>query len=763
MKKKKIMAIALTAVSAVMGIGVAGVALGNSGLIAPTYAADHDASHTLVEKPFFAPTTTSTGERAHWHCNDCCLVSADQARYSYAAKEHVSEAEITLAKLEAADAPNAEDDEIANVNTKKFKYVDQGANGKDASSDNVDSTPCFVKDGGRTAIYFSRSNKTGDPVNPKGNENCSEFRFTVPEGSRKVKSASFWYRYCNYGTGSWAGGGSASEPVGFTALCQFKDTAYVGHDISSKLLNDDAWHQVTIAYSGGTTANFTDFILKFTELRGYIMVSGLSYELAPVTVALKNVAADNVDGSAEVEIGSLPEAPTMSGKKFLGWYDESGNEVESVSTTTTALVARWTDSYYDDSNAKVLTFTNNQSDYTTPEGVNAAYAVRSDADIQSDVNTWNIYPGTPEGSQGFYPGDTYNASLGLGLPAFDFSKVSGVHFTFGFSAGVWYGTYLNGNSLGKDSCDQSGFTEYKYKNYEVTITGKSVSVYNNCEKNTVAFELDDDTYTGKKGLEIKTTQCCQAWLFLTPFVTLDCDYLSLMPSIETALPDTPVAGYSDQLKKYKALSDCMTTYEKANFITSKMQAWLDAANASATKVLEFTDSGASILSGITGSGSAIAAQGSGYSVENSLQFSMNGMDGSYVTMTLPAFNYSSYDKVTFTMGLGGGAGDRTAKYWLGTIPETTTQYPIPDSLMQLDNFIGIAPYCDPTGGNWNTEFTTVTISGGKAMFSSSSINKTLSLSDDVNTGKAGLILTVGWCSWNTFVITPFYASVVSIN
>ncbi len=787
MKKKRLMAMSLTAVAAAMGAGAVGISLGNGGLIAPAYAADHDASHTMVEKTFFAPTTTTTGERAHWHCNDCCKTSAEQARYSYVEKTHVSEADITLDKLVAADAPSADDDQIATINTGKFKYVDQGADGVDGKEGT--STPCWVEDGGKTAIYFSRSNKAGDAYNvvdstTDKNLYCSEFRFTVPESARKAESVSFSYKYEDWGTGKFAvSTASASDGKDWHMMCQFKDSgAYKPVVLDEKVTGDGTWRDVTIKFSesaaaGGATAttSLTDFIIKFVDLRGYIMVSGLSYELAPVTVALKNVTADNsADGSATVEVGSLPDAPAaISGKRFLGWYDESGSKVTAVTSSTTTLVAHWTVSHYTEDNEKLLKFTNNPSDYTTPEGVSAAFATRGDADIVTDINDWHLYPGTPEGSQGFYPGNDDTVSLGLGLPAFDFSKVGGVRFVFGFRTGVWNGVCLNGNDLGNDACDQSGYTEYQFKNFEVTIIGKNVSAYNNYTKNTVTFELDDDTYNGKKGLEITVPKNWGAWLFITPYVSMDCDYIGLMNSVKTSLPDEPASGYLDKLEAYSSYRDFMTEYEKTAYpISEKMQAWLDAAKAT-TKVLAFDDHGDSVYANLTGNSSFTAATyvnnyaNNGYKDESrtdSLQFQILGLDYTYFTLTLPAFDFSAHAKVIFTMEVGGGPGDKTFDYWLGAIPDTanTAQATPTSDLLNASNYIGVAP--SGSADKWDAGGTTVSIADGKITFSglSSSVEgKTFDLDESINKGTTGLSITVGWGSYNSFTISPFYAA--SIN
>ena len=500
---------------------------------------------------------------------------------------------------------------------------------------------------------------------------------------------------------------------------------------------------------------------------------GLSLEIkvsvvkGAYTVILENINEAGESTTEKVGENKLPKTvPSIEGKTFVGWYDTDGNKVTSITEDVT-LVARWTASYYDDNNAKVLTFRNVQSDYTTPDGVDAAYAVRSDAERENDVGG-GTYPGTPEGSQGFNPGSNSNASLGLGLPAFDFSKVSGVRFTFGFHAGVWSGVSLNDNALGNDACGEPGYTEYKFKNFEVTITGKSVSVYNNYTKATITFELDDDTYAGRKGLEIKTGKSHGAWLFLTPFVTFDCDYLSLAASIEDALPEAPASGYADQIKRYSDLRSLMTEYEKAaNPVSEKMQAWIGAATPK--KVLEFADKGASVLEGLTGTGASAVSQGSRYSAqENCLDLCVGDNDATYTTLTLPAFDFSSYAKTAFSLGIGGGVdgSNRKAVLWLGgvTTPEGYSGSGWDNALSTSPNVcLGHTAKGEGTGeeGNFDTEFVSVTVAGGKITFSSPKsefASKTYDLDADVNSGAKGLALTLGFFSWNDVVITPFYAS-----
>lgn len=185
--KKKTKVLALCGICAAMGIGLAGVAgstIGFGGV--QIAAAKHDPSHVLTEKAYTAPTTEGEGYKPYWHCAECCKVSANDARYDYADKTtNVALGDLVMPKLKAATKDDvAEGDQIATVNTQKFKYVDQGVDGPEATSDKKESTPVYVKDGDKTALFFSRSGKTGEAYNATTNDFCSEFRFS-PANSKQ--------------------------------------------------------------------------------------------------------------------------------------------------------------------------------------------------------------------------------------------------------------------------------------------------------------------------------------------------------------------------------------------------------------------------------------------------------------------------------------------------------------------------------------------------------------------------------------------------
>ena len=253
------------------------------------------------ENAFWAPGTYkesedaeafSTGFKPYWRCNECCKGSGPNgARYSLTdRKKSLTYSEIVIPALTKAETSDiSSGDEIANVNTGKFKYVDQGVNG--VKGQEGTSTPWFVKDSNKTAVYFSASGKTGAATNPTSNDGCAEFRFSTD--AKRIKSVSFDYCYQNWGTGTWAGDVTESEPsTGWKSLVQFQTTKgetknYYG--VPDKLENDGDWHTIKIAYDNttywgsSTFDNFTGFVFKFADLRGYIMVSNLSYELDPDT------------------------------------------------------------------------------------------------------------------------------------------------------------------------------------------------------------------------------------------------------------------------------------------------------------------------------------------------------------------------------------------------------------------------------------------------------------------------------------------------
>ena len=260
--KKKLVIISAAAVLALGGLATIAGAIG-SGNMSITKAATAHTEHADsdgTERAFYAPgtythlnengeeVTDETGTIPYWRCNSCCSSNPDSARYDL--KDHnkaLTLADVQIPALtKAAKSDIAAGDEIANVNLGKFKYVDQGANGVDGKEGT--STPWYVKDTDgdgkeRTAVYFSRSGKTGDAYNvvlgaSDVNKDCSEFRFSVPEEYKKgCSSVTFSYKYEDWGSGVWNATDNAAQPKGAHAMIQFKDGSYIGSDVSSTLEN----------------------------------------------------------------------------------------------------------------------------------------------------------------------------------------------------------------------------------------------------------------------------------------------------------------------------------------------------------------------------------------------------------------------------------------------------------------------------------------------------------------------------------------------
>lgn len=481
-------------------------------------------------------------------------------------------------------------------------------------------------------------------------------------------------------------------------------------------------------------------------------------------VKLLNLDENGLEIQEKVGEGKLPKTiPSIEGKSFLGWYDEDGDEVSAVCEDAT-LIAKWSRLTYTERNQKLLSLTNKDSDYTTPEGVDASFATRSDGDIQTDVGQWHIYPATPKGSQAFFPGEDGEKSLGLGLPGFDFSSAGPVHFTFGFAkGGIWAddahkGVFFNGVSVGVD--------QYKHPcaNFDVDIVNGVASLTNKDAGKTYSITLSDEVNRGEKGIEIKVDKNWGSWLFVTSFASLDCDYFAFAKQIEESLPESFEGGHEEEVAEYQQYRAYFTSYEENAYpLSPKMERWIKAVTP--TKVYEFADKGASVISNAKGNGASYVSCGdpaTPYAGEaNSLTMYFTQLDFKYVTLTLPAFDYSAYGSVSFTMGVGGQNGGRTPYYFYGGITEPEGGYVTSTwdgRILELNDVIGKAP----EGGSdnaWDGEFTKVTIANGEIHFNSSILsNVTRTLEEEVNNGGKGLTFSLGICSWNGFVITPFYAT-----
>ena len=770
--KKKTKALALCGICAAMGIGLAtaaGSALGFGGT--QIVAAKHDSSHVLTEKAYTAPTTTGEGYKPYWHCAECCKVSANEARYDYADKTtNVALGDIVMPKLTAATKDDvAEGDLITSVNTQKFKYVDQGVDGPEATSDKKESAPEYVKDGDKTALFFSRSGKTGDPYNATSNDYCSEFRFS-PTGYASIASVTFSYRYLDYGKGVWAGGSSTSEPAGWHSMIQFKDSTYYGK--AFEFVNDDQWHTVTIAYntyeSAGNkdfTTNFSDIIFKFVDMRGHFYISGLSFD-APASVTLKNVNADGSESTAKVLKGKLPATPTMEGKTFAGWYDEEGNKVETVTTQTT-LIARWSIEKRSLENKTLMALPHKDANYAAVDDAHVKLSVR-DGDWADDIEKGN-YPDI-EGAAAFvaWKDGWYGGAAGVKLPAFNFSTAGKVFFNFGLTEHAT-NLFLEGQDCGT--------SWHGIFNYEVTVNGKALTVYNVHDNKDTTITLSDAVYNGQEGLSITSSSIPCKYLYVTPFKSLTCDYITESLEVEKALSDTPTANDISirRASAYEALRNEFTAEEKALYpVSAKMQGWLDKLPRT---VVAFEDHGKAVQAAAIGDTGQIVNNDAGWTNANtkdslgsntpfdldpnSLVFEIMDMRNSYVTFTLPAIDTTQYSKVVFTMGFGGNGGGRRQDFAYGGIDESKVTHANGEiDITKVDNYIGGAR---PTATNaWSgyADDIVVTMSEDAVTFNAKSgdstiKNKSFTMDEDVKTGKKGITLSMAHIGWEFFVISPF--------
>ena len=754
--KKKLLIVASASALALGGITAFG--LGSNGSLTGAKP-EHTSSHTAIANVFDWKDPTKEGFKPYYMCSECCLPDAD-ARYSDKTMTNkITLDDVRYAPMTAATVNDvAEGDQIKNVIDTKYKYIDQGPNGATGNEKKGDvetaGTTYYVKDGEKTAIYFSRSGVT--PRTGTQNTECSEFRFTAP--SKTVTSVSFSYRYENYSDATWNyGTGTAtkdtSEPAtNWSALAQFKDGGYYGAALT--LENDGDWHSITVNYSDArnnldATSNLSAFILKFVDLSGYIMINDLKFEEAPVTVALKNIGA--TDGEEKVAIGSLPTTiPTLEGKKFLGWYDADGNEVTAVTASTTELIARWAIAKYSADNRVFRDIsTTTASDYGAVEGVDVSYGFW---EADGDYMKFSCNAG----------GDN-NKSAGIALPVIDFSRISGVYFTFGFASGVWngydgsnyYGVSLDGNPVGpKSNGDKDG------ANYEVWIKGKKVSVHNKQENKDYSFELSEETYTGQKGLAIQAVRCYEAPLLISKkFISYDYDYLAGAPKIEAALPDTPVAGYGDQINDYNELRAAYTDYENAaDPISEKMQSWIDKYEVAT--LADFTNNNGITIANTDDSHKAEAADSNYTNGQDAAKGAVDTKDaciwcGDLVNVasafTLPAIDYSSYVKAEFTIGFANNVGQNGGRYlYLGNVVSSFAK----DSPTTDTNYIGQAKQPDSANYWADASDVTVTISSGSISFKSASIDKSFTLDDGINNGTTGLTITFAELCYEYLVISP---------
>lgn len=483
-------------------------------------------------------------------------------------------------------------------------------------------------------------------------------------------------------------------------------------------------------------------------------------------VTLKNVNTDGTDKAEHISLGTMPTTPADVGsRRFLGWYDASGKKVERVLDDMT-LYAHYTTEYRSYENEILQDLNFEDSSFKAIEGYHKL-GVRSAFDKADDIKN-NFYP-EREGDVVFFPwqgNNWYSGKVGVELPAFNFSAATEpIFFDMGYHMANDSALVLEGHDLGIA-------TKKDATNYQVTINGKSVRVYNASTNTTASFDLADEVYNGERGLQLTCDNMVYRFFVVSAFRSLLCDYVGLAYSYEQALPETPKKD--DDLiatvKKYQEIRKLYTEAEANTIfpISAKMAKWIDALEV---EILNFPDHG---VTTVTKSGDGA---GQLWNNEDWVNHAMNGtgwqkqpfslgdnyyitaigeLNQKYATLTFPAIDFSAKKNVSFTLGFGGNCGMFVEpQLAFGAVPTGTTD------LSTLDNFIGYAKQTLCTDDAWDgyaNEITAV-VSDGKITFNGSLFeNSIFELSDAVNNGEEGLSITIGMVNYEWFVVSPFVAS-----
>lgn len=280
----------ILASAGVLSLGL--VAATNAGVSSQGIARAENHSHgeaSLTEIGFDWRDPTKDGYKPYWRCATCCSSNPASSRFKYEDKATAVTADsLKLTALTAASAPT-EDNSIKNVSIPSGANIDQ-------------SNACYVTVDSKTAAYFSRSRAldSNGYAAEQFNNNPSSFGFTY-SGTDAVTSITFSYRYksWNYNLSK----GSLSDYVS----CEFaytKDSAVTtsNYSLDNKIFNDDIWHTVTITAKEvgvDSFASLTNFSFKFADLRGYFMISGLSYSTSAESKDdLEYISSKNADNVA---------------------------------------------------------------------------------------------------------------------------------------------------------------------------------------------------------------------------------------------------------------------------------------------------------------------------------------------------------------------------------------------------------------------------------------------------------------------------------
>lgn len=482
-------------------------------------------------------------------------------------------------------------------------------------------------------------------------------------------------------------------------------------------------------------------------------------------VTLKNVNDDGSDKAEHISLGTMPTTPADVGnRRFLGWFDAAGKKVERVLDDMT-LYAHYTAEYRSYENEILQDLNFEDSSFGAIEGT-TKLKVRGGSDRAADI-TSGAYP-EREGDIVFFPWTStwYSGKVGVELPAYDFSAATEpIFFDMGYNMGNDSALMLEGHDLGIA-------TKKDATNYQVTINGKSVRVYNASTNATATFDLADDVYNGTRGLQLTCDNMVYRFFVISAFRSLLCDYIGLANSYEQALPETPKKD--DDLiatvEKYQEIRKVYTEVEANTVfpVSAKMAKWIDALEV---EILNFPDHG---LTTVTKSGDGAgqlwnnsdwvnnAMNGTGWQKQpfslgdNYYITAIADLEFNHATLTFPAVDFSAKKNVSFTLGFGGNCGKFVEpQLAFGGVPTGTTD------LSALDNFIGYARQTLCTDDAWDgyaNEITAV-VSDGKITFNGSLFSDSVfELSDAINNGEEGLSITIGAVMYEWFIVSPFVAS-----
>ena len=255
------------------------------------------AATSWTEKAYVAPTSDSVGYK-HYYLG--C-----PGNYRTSDAEHlqdVSLEDITIPQLNVINRSQIDtNDGILNVNEAKIKYLDQTT-----TLGEEPGVATFVRDSGRDAIFFSRSNELGD-------DHYSEFRFTTT--SNDLTSVTFDYRYLDFNETHVASDGGGHHS--FFELRVNGSYERVYYD----LINDDAWHSATIPVRQDDVDNVEAILFNIYEFQGHCYVSNLHFNGFD-DLSLESASA--LDATNPVTISDLGLTSGMTvtdaGHKF-GSYD----------------------------------------------------------------------------------------------------------------------------------------------------------------------------------------------------------------------------------------------------------------------------------------------------------------------------------------------------------------------------------------------------------------------------------------------------------